>query len=103
MPLIDMKALKAQVSVLAVLRLINWKPFRTEQTAYRGPCPIHHSSRPQSRSFAATATGFCCHSCGERGDSLRLWMLLTGLKLYPAALDLCERLHIDPPFLAPVE
>ena len=67
----------------------------------RGPCPVHGSQSPRSRSFAAHLERHCwhCFRCGAHGNALDLWAAVTKRPLYEAALDLCRRLHLDIPWL----
>jgi DNA primase len=51
--------------------------------------------------FAAHLERHCwhCFRCGAGGNALDLWIAVTGLPVYEAALDLCRRLHLDVPRL----
>jgi hypothetical protein len=51
-PLIDFRAVREQISMTEVLALIGFEPQTTSGSALRGPCPIHRSQTPRSRSFA---------------------------------------------------
>jgi DNA primase len=99
MPMVDFRQLKAMVSLRQVLDLLHWTPTRREPSALRGPCPVHRSKNPHSRSFAAGPGGWTCFSCGEQGDQIRLWALCRGLTQYQAALDLCRELRLPVPTL----
>lgn len=67
----------------------------------RGPCPIHKSeARSRSFSFDPSQYGmFQCFKCGARGNGLDLYAAMTKQPLHPAAIDLCEKLGIDVPWL----
>ncbi len=89
--------------MLEVLRLLGFKPIERCGHQLRGPCPIHGSSSPRSRSFSVN-TGknvFRCFagSCGARGNQLDLWAAAMTLPLYEASILLAERLGIEVPRL----
>jgi hypothetical protein len=96
---LDFAKVKELVSYRQVLELLNWRHVRQEAGWYRGPCPVHHSTRPTSDSFAVSWKGWVCHSCKRHGDQLRLWAEATGKELLPATVELCDRLGIAPPYL----
>jgi DNA primase len=101
MPLIDLRRAKRELTLGAVLQLLGWHP--SEQTAQqaRGPCPIHGSRSARSRSFSAhLGRGvWQCFVCGAKGNALELWMKKSEQQLYPAVLDLCQRLRREVPWL----
>jgi len=99
MPSIDFKAVKLQISLRQVLNLIGWKPATIEGFEKRGPCPIHGSSNPRSRSFAVFMDGFSCFSCKQNGDQLRLYSLVRRLSIYAATVELCGRLCVEVPYI----
>jgi len=94
---VDFEAIKLLVPVHQVLELVGWRPTWERGAIARGPCPIHHSNNPRSRSLAVTRDGWYCHSCHKRGDVVRLWAELHGLSMLQAALRLCERLRMEVP------
>jgi hypothetical protein len=51
-PAIDFRALREQISMAEVLALIGFEPQTAFWSGRRGPCPIHRSRTPRSRSFA---------------------------------------------------
>ena len=101
MPGIDFAEVRARVSIRQVLELVGFQA--TEQTGdqLRGPCPIHGSTSPGSRSFSANLThnSFRCFKCGAQGNQLDLWIAISKLPIHKAAADLCERLGIEPPLI----
>jgi hypothetical protein len=99
MPGIDFKAIRRLVSIREVLDLIGWVPVNDRKMERRGPCPVHRSASPRSRSFAASPLGWYCHKCCARGDALDLYAQVRGLNVYPAALELCRRLGRAVPWL----
>jgi DNA primase len=96
-PPLDLAALRDQVTPLRVLALHGWTPTRVEYATTRGPCPIHGSTTPRSRSLSVGSRSATCWSCGWHGDGIALHAELTGLHLLDAAYELCRILSIDPP------
>jgi hypothetical protein len=43
---------------------------------------------------------FQCFKCGAKGNQLDLWFALSDLPPYEAAIDLCDRLRTDVPWLS---
>jgi putative transposase len=97
-PAIDFEAVKALVTITAVLSLLGITP---SQTQHRGPCPLHGSTAGTSRCFSANLEKniFHCFKCGRRGNALDLWSAATHQTPYDAALDLCARLALPLPLL----
>jgi DNA primase len=98
---IDYAALRRRLSLGQVLELLGFVPNTQFGAQVRGPCPVHGSHAPGSRSFAAHLQRHCwhCFRCGAHGNALDLWLAVTRLPLYEAALDLCRRLHLEIPWL----
>jgi putative transposase len=103
-PAIDFAAVRATVSLAAVLALLGWQPRSTQGAQQRGPCPLHGSTSGTSRCFAAHLDkhAFHCFKCGRSGNALDLWTQATGQTPYDAARDLCQRLSIPLPTLPPL-
>ena len=101
MPGIDYAALRRRVRLGQVLELLGFVPTNQARNQVRGPCPVHGSHTPTSRSFAAHLERHCwhCFGCGAHGNALDLWTAATKLPLYEAAVDLCHRLNLDIPWL----
>ena len=101
MPSIDYRAARAQLRLADVLTLCGFRPSRRRGLVLRGPCPVHGSTRPASRAFAADLGKglWHCFACGGGGNVLDLWVRLTGQPLYAAVVDLCARLGQDVPLL----
>ena len=99
MPGIDYAALRSQISMADVPRLMEYRAVGSPGDELRGPCPIHGSASPQSRSFAAKVkkNTFRCFKCGAKGNQLDLWVAVAKLPLFEAAHDLCEKAGIDVP------
>ena len=98
---IDYVALRRRLPLSQVLQLLGFVPSGRWNAEVRGPCPVHGSRTPRSRSFAANLERHCwqCFRCGAGGNALDLWVAVTKLPLYEAALGLCRRLHLPVPWL----
>jgi DNA primase len=98
---IDYAALRRGLRLGQILDLLGFVPSARVGAQVRGPCPLHGSRSPRSRSFAAHLERHCwqCFGCGASGNALDLWMAATQLPLYDAALDLCCRLNLAMPRL----
>jgi DNA primase len=99
---IDFAWLRRQVSLAEVLELVGFRATTRRGAQVRGPCPVHGSSSPQSRSFAGHLQKNCwrCFGCGAGGNALDLYAAVTKRPLYEAALELCARLQVPVPWLA---
>src|SRR4029077_395789 len=64
-PALDFRAVRAAVSMAEVLDLLPFTPSRRVGSQLRGPCPVHGSASPRSRSFSANLTDqtFRCFKC----------------------------------------
>jgi len=100
-PAIDFAAVRAVVTIAAVLQLLGFQTASTRGAQQRGPCPLHRSTSGTSRCFSANLDqhAFHCFKCGRSGNALDLWAQATQQTLYDAALDLCQRLGIRLPTL----
>jgi DNA primase len=98
---IDYAALRRRLRLGQVLELLGFVPSTHYGNQVRGPCLVHGSRTPSSRSFAAHLERHCwhCFRCGAHGNALDLWTAATKRPLYEAALDLCQRLNLDIPWL----
>ena len=92
---IDFRVLRSQIGISAVLDLLGFVASQRRGGQVRGPCPVHRSRHPGSRSFSAHLTSniYQCFRCGSRGNQLDLWAAATRQPLYQAAIALYERLH----------
>jgi DNA primase len=101
MPLVDFRQARSEVPLAWVLGLLRWQPRERRGQQVRGGCPLHGSTGPRSRSFAAhLGRGvWHCFRCGASGNALDLWARATGQGLYPAVLDLYDRLGRPVPWL----
>jgi putative transposase len=102
-PAIDFAAVRAAVSLAAVLQLLQFQANSSRGAQQRGPCPLHGSTAGTSRCFSANLDEDCfhCFRCGRSGNALDLWAQATHQTIYDAAIDLCQRLNIALPTLPP--
>ncbi len=100
-PAMDFAAVRAAITMAAVLGLLGFQPRSTYGAQQRGPCPLHGSTHGTSRCFSANLdkNNFHCFKCGRSGNALDLWAQATRQSIYDAAVDLCERLHLPLPTL----
>ena len=99
-PSIDFAAIKQAISLAAVLNLLHFRPSASKAGQQRGPCPIHGSQDPRSRSFSANLDEhtFHCFKCGAHGNALDLWAATNRQDIYAAAVDLCGQLGHSVPY-----
>jgi hypothetical protein len=104
-PAIDFPAVRAAVTLTAVLGLLSFQAQTTHGAQQRGPCPLHGSTAGTSRCFSVNLNQqiFHCFKCGRSGNALDLWVQATHQTPYDAALDLCQRLNIPVPMLPPTQ
>jgi hypothetical protein len=103
-PAIDYAAVRAALTMAAVLDLLGFQARRARGAQQRGPCPLHGSTASTSTCFSVNLNQhtFHCFKCGRSGNPLDLWIQATRQTPYDAALDLCQRLHIPLPTLPPL-
>ena len=95
---VDYAEIKRLIPVPDLLRAWGWQPLVIAADVRRGPCPIHGSRGKRSRSFAASSTGWCCHSCKRQGDVIRLWSERRGATMHQAAIELCRFMAVPVPY-----
>jgi putative transposase len=102
-PAIDFDAVRAAISLAAVLQLLGFQANGKKGSQQRGPCPLHGSTSSTSRCFSANFDQniFHCFKCGRQGNALDLWAQATRQNPYDAAVDLCGRLNVPVPTLIP--
>jgi len=102
-PAIDFAAVRAAITIAQVLTLIGFSARSDHAGQQRGPCPLHGSTRGTACCFSVNTTAhtFHCFKCGRSGNALDLWATAQSLSIYDAALDLCHRLNVPLPLLAP--
>jgi putative transposase len=100
-PAIDFAAVRATITLAAVLGLLGFQPGSTHGAQQRGPCPLHGSTSGTSRCFSANLDQhtFHCFKCGRSGNALDLWAQANRQSIYDAAVDLGQRMNIPLPTL----
>ena len=101
MLMVDFKALERAVGMERVLHLLGWEEKERRGNELRGRCPIHSSPSSQGDAFAVRGGKWYCHKCCQGGGLLRLYYLTTRQEPLQGALDLCKRLGVPVPHLAP--
>jgi DNA primase len=101
MPGIDFRLARSQLRLPEVLELVGFAPCWRWGEQVRGPCPVHCSQAPRSRSFAAhLGKGvWHCFRCGASGNVLDLWVAVTRQPLHAAVIDLYGRLGREVPWV----
>ena len=101
MPGIDFQLLRERIAMREVLELLQFEAIARRGDQWRGPCPVHGSRNPKSRSFSVNVRfgRYYCFRCGSRGHALELWSAVRGLSLYAAAVELCELLGLATPWV----
>ena len=71
MPGVDFRWLRERIGMQDVLRLLQFEATVRRGDQWRGPCPVHGSRNPQSRSFSVNAHlgRYQCFHCGSRGHA----------------------------------
>jgi len=102
-PAIDFAAVRAAITIAQVLALLGFTPRSDHAGQQRGACPLHGSTTGAARCFSVNTNAhtFHCFKCNRSGNALDLWTLTQRLSIYDAAIDLCQRLSIPLPILAP--
>jgi DNA primase len=100
-PGVDFDRLRAEIPMDQVLDLLGFEPVSRSGPQWYGRCPLHESRAKCSRCFSVNLTlgRYYCHHCHRHGHQLDLWAAATQLPLYRAALDLCQRLGREVPWI----
>ena len=101
MPGVDYKTVQSRVPMARVLELLGFVARGVSGDQLRGPCPVHRSQSPRSRSFSVhPAREVCrCFKCGFAGNQIQLWAALNKMTVYEAAIDLCRRADVEVPWI----
>jgi hypothetical protein len=101
MPLIDLRQVRREIRLAAVLELLGWRACERRGAQVRGPCPVHGSCSPRSRSLSAHMERniWQCFRCGASGNALDLWLRVRRQALYPGVLELYRHLGRAVPWL----
>lgn len=101
MPGIHFATVRARIPLADVLKLISFVPSEISRDQVRGPCPVHRSASPTSRSFSANLHRhiYKCFTCGSKGNQLDLYASVMGVSLFEAAIALCKQLDREIPWM----
>lgn len=99
MPGIDYVALRACIAMEEVLELVSFRTVKRTGNRVRGFCPFDCGESPRAFVADLSLRRYRCFGCGRHGNQLDLWADMQGQLLYPATLDLCQRLRIEPPLI----
>lgn len=101
MPGVDFQVLREQITMRDVLRQLQFEATVQHGDQWRGPCPVHGSHKPRSRSFSVNVRlgRYRCSVCGSRGHALELWSAVRGISLHAAAVELCQLLAVEVPWV----
>ena len=101
MPGVDYSAVEALVPMARVLELVGFTGQGATGDQCRGPCPVHGSRSPHSRSFSVNVVrGVCqCFKCGFAGNQIQLWAAVKKMTVYEAAIDLCRQAGVEVPWI----
>jgi DNA primase len=101
MPGVDFNRLRAEITMAQVLDLLAFDPVARSGAQWYGRCPLHEAPAKRQRFFSVNlALGrYYCHRCHSHGNHLELWAAATKLPLHQAAIDLCERLGREVPWI----
>jgi len=91
---VDFNVLRNEIKMEQVLEQLHFERVSQSGGQLRGPCPVHGSSNPSSRTFSVNmdTSRYYCHKCKSNGNQLELWAAVHGLSIYEAAIDLCRAL-----------
>lgn len=97
---IDFRALRELIDAREVMLDFAWKPLSRRGDNWRGPCPFHGSTFEKSVSLSACRSIVRCFKCRWQGDGLQVWLFFRPhAKVLQAAYEICERFHLQPPYL----
>jgi DNA primase len=101
LPGIHFTEVRARIALADVLDLLGFVPCDRSVDQVRGPCLVHRSASPSSRSFSANLKLhiYRCFKCGSSGNQLDLYATVTGLNFFEATVELCEQLHREIPWI----
>jgi DNA primase len=98
---VDFNMLRTEIAMVDVLNRLGFQPTSRSGDQLHGPCPVHGSTSPRSRTFFVNlASGrYYCHKCRSRGNQLELWAAVHKLSLHEATADLCRVLARAVPWI----
>ena len=101
MPGVDFDIVRASIPIAQVLELVGFVALARTGNQLRGSCPLHRSTSTNSRTFSVNldTNRYQCFKCKAAGGQLELWAAFQGITVYEAAIELCNRLGIDVPWI----
>ena len=101
MPGVDFNVLRNEITMKQVLKQLGFQPTSRSANQLHGPCPVHGPTSKRSRAFSVNlATGrYYCHQCHGHGNQLELWAAVHDLSIHEAAVNLCNVLGRDVPWI----
>jgi DNA primase len=101
MPGVNFTLVRQAVSMAEVLGRLGFQPSHVRGAAQRGPCPVHQSTHPESRSFSVHLDRgrYQCFRCGSQGNALELWAAVHRIGVYQAAIEVCQALGLEVPWI----
>jgi len=102
MPGIDFNRLRNDITMLDVLDLLGFQCIRHRGDQWYGYCPLNNCEANRHRTpFSVNVREGCyyCHKCRSRGDQFTLWGEFINTPLHPAAIELCNRLGLEVPWV----
>jgi len=96
---LDFARLRSQASLRQMLIRLNlFDSLRGDEHQLRGPCPLHRSKSPHSKSFSVNLDKniYQCFApeCQSKGNALDFWAAYQRLPLREAALHLAQNFHL---------
>jgi DNA primase len=101
MPGVNFQLVREQITMQAVLQQLRFEATVQRADQWRGPCPVHGSKNPRSRSFSVNLRlgRYHCFVWGSCGHALELWSAVHGVTLHAAAVELCQRVGVEVPWV----
>ena len=101
MPGIDFNRLRTEITMAQVLDLLAFEPVARSGWQWYGRCPLHEAPAKGQRYFSVNLVigRYYCHRCHSHGNHLELWAAATNLSFHQAAIDLCQRLGREVPWI----
>ena len=98
---VDYHRLRSEVTMEQVVSLLGFVPTKRSAAQWYGCCPLPECHGRPACSFSVNvALGrYSCHRCRSQGNVLELWAAATNLSLHQAAIDLCQTLGRDVPWI----